>query len=112
MTSKKTKITPRLNFSSSLFTGASFYLNNPEKIAVIAAHPAVSAVWSVNLYPRPSPRIDSVIDVSKFQIKAENLPIKDTYPPHVMTEVDKLHAQGYDGKGVIIAIIDSGIDYK
>jgi subtilisin family serine protease len=37
--------------------------------------------------------------------------VKDTFSTHVMTGVDKLHAQGYFGKGVKIGIIDSGIDY-
>jgi subtilisin family serine protease len=34
-------------------------------------------------------------------------------PPstHVMTGVDKLHAEGYFGQGIRIGIIDSGIDY-
>lgn len=95
-----------------MFTGASFHLNHPEEISAIAAHPAVSAVWPVTGYLRPSPRIDSVIDVSKFQMKTENVTSYDTYTPHLMTGVDKLHAQGYNGNGVIIAIIDTGIDYK
>ncbi|KAK2616739.1 hypothetical protein QQS21_000351 [Conoideocrella luteorostrata] len=34
------------------------------------------------------------------------------YPPHVMTQVDKLRAKGITGKGVKIAVVDTGIDYK
>ncbi|ODA80923.1 hypothetical protein RJ55_03883 [Drechmeria coniospora] len=33
------------------------------------------------------------------------------FPPHVMTQINKLHEQGFTGKGIIIAVIDSGIDY-
>ena len=36
----------------------------------------------------------------------------DIFSMHVMTGVDKLHAQGYNGDGVNIAIIDTGVDYK
>lgn len=32
--------------------------------------------------------------------------------PHVMSGIDKLQAQGYTGKGVKIAVIDSGVDYN
>ncbi|EJD54165.1 subtilisin-like protein, partial [Auricularia subglabra TFB-10046 SS5] len=32
--------------------------------------------------------------------------------PHIMTGVDKVHAQGYTGKGIKVAIIDTGIDYR
>ena len=31
------------------------------------------------------------------------------YPPHVMVQVDKLKAEGITGKGVKIAVIDSGV---
>ncbi|GAA5902544.1 hypothetical protein JCM6882_009312 [Rhodosporidiobolus microsporus] len=36
----------------------------------------------------------------------------DTFGPHVMTGVDKLHAQGKLGSGVKIGVIDTGVDYK
>ncbi|KDN35547.1 subtilisin-like protein, partial [Tilletiaria anomala UBC 951] len=35
----------------------------------------------------------------------------DTFEPHVMTGVDKLHAQGYFGKGITVGVVDTGIDY-
>ncbi|PWN52630.1 subtilisin-like protein [Violaceomyces palustris] len=37
--------------------------------------------------------------------------VKDVFTPHVMTGVDKLHAEGYFGKGQTVGIIDTGIDY-
>jgi subtilisin family serine protease len=33
------------------------------------------------------------------------------YPPHALTGVDKLHAQGVLGKGIIIGVLDTGVDY-
>jgi subtilisin family serine protease len=35
----------------------------------------------------------------------------ESYWPHVMTGVDKVHDKGITGKGVTIAVIDTGIDY-
>ncbi len=35
----------------------------------------------------------------------------DTYGPHMMTGVDVLHAAGVLGKGITVAMIDSGVDY-
>lgn len=34
------------------------------------------------------------------------------YSVHGMTGVDKLHAEGIYGKGVKIAVIDTGVDYN
>ncbi|UKZ77555.1 hypothetical protein TrVFT333_005278 [Trichoderma virens FT-333] len=35
-----------------------------------------------------------------------------SYAPHVLTQVDKLHAEGYTGKGIRIGIVDSGVDFN
>ncbi|EEB90703.1 hypothetical protein MPER_11053 [Moniliophthora perniciosa FA553] len=37
--------------------------------------------------------------------------IPDTQSTHVMTGVDKLHAQGITGEGIKIGVIDTGVDY-
>ena len=108
MALKSTSITPRLNFTSSIFTGVSFHTRNPEMIASLAAHPDIAAIWPVTLYPRPSFRVESSVNTSNAQITLNNF----TNNPHVMTGIDKLHALGYDGQGIRIAIIDSGVDYK
>jgi subtilisin family serine protease len=34
------------------------------------------------------------------------------YPPHALTGVDKLQAEGLNGTGIKIGIIDSGVDYR
>ena len=34
------------------------------------------------------------------------------FSSHVMTQVDRLHAEGVTGKGIKIGVIDTGIDYK
>ncbi|GAA5865696.1 hypothetical protein JCM8547_002753 [Rhodosporidiobolus lusitaniae] len=37
--------------------------------------------------------------------------VNDTFGPHVMTGVDKLHREGVLGEGVKVGIIDTGVDY-
>lgn len=36
----------------------------------------------------------------------------DEWSTHVMTGVNKLHAEGYTGKDALVAILDTGVDYK
>lgn len=33
----------------------------------------------------------------------------DEFSPHVMTQVDRLRNQGVDGKGIKVAIVDTGV---
>ncbi|KAK2596794.1 hypothetical protein QQS21_006123 [Conoideocrella luteorostrata] len=40
-----------------------------------------------------------------------NKTTNDTYSTHAMAQVNKLRAKGFTGKGIRIAVIDSGIDY-
>lgn len=34
------------------------------------------------------------------------------YSPHLMTGVDQLHSEGVLGKGIIVGVIDTGVDYN
>ncbi|KAF4455288.1 subtilisin-like serine protease pr1c [Fusarium albosuccineum] len=81
----------------------------------IAARPEVKNIWPVKIVnmPMPSPIIAGknatafASSSSRRRRDAET----DSYTPHVMTQVDKLKAEGYTGKGIRIAIVDSGVDY-
>lgn len=35
-----------------------------------------------------------------------------SFPPHVQIGIDKLHEEGFRGKGIKIAVLDTGFDYK
>lgn len=91
-----------LNFTSSIFHGASFDLAN-DTIAVdleeIKALPGVVNLWPVaTVYAGPKIESTGVANFSQWS-------------PHNLTRVKDAHARGYDGKGVVIAVVDSGIDY-
>lgn len=47
-----------------------------------------------------------------YNLTATAGPDADVNSPHKMTEVDRLHALGIKGKGVKIAIMDTGVDYR
>jgi len=108
----KTVVTPSLNFSSHIFTGASFHLTNQDDVSIIAALDMVSNIWPVTIYPLPNPTVERIINPSELADETENGTYNDLFPPHVMCGVDKLHAQGYIGEGVSVAIVDTGVDYR
>ncbi|KAF9875340.1 subtilisin-like protease [Colletotrichum karsti] len=106
----------RLNLTYSLFKGASIRFKNldtaDEKAAKLAQLPSVKAMYPVRTYRIPQPEIvwtgqqgRDYIDLRKRQEG------NDTFSTHVMTGVDKLHADGVTGKGLKVAVIDTGIDY-
>lgn len=73
--------------------------------------PQVKQLWPVPLIPVPD------LDVtwtgkdnppSKFKRQTNST---DSWPPHVLTQVDKLRAKGYTGEGFRIGVVDTGVDY-
>ncbi|KAI8215787.1 Minor extracellular protease vpr [Colletotrichum sp. SAR 10_76] len=106
----------RMNLTYSLFKGASLQFKNldtaDEKAAKLAQLPSVKAMYPVRTYSIPKPEVvwtgkqgRDYIDLKKRQEG------EDVFSTHVMTQVDKLHADGVSGKGIKVAVIDTGIDY-
>ncbi|KAH7313963.1 peptidase S8/S53 domain-containing protein [Stachybotrys elegans] len=106
----------RLNLDFKLFKGVSIQLNvegrisDVERAAQLASLPAVKNVWPVRVIDRPEP-VSTDDERPNRDNRTETLHREGGYPPHVMTGVDKLHAEGITGKGVTIAVLDGGIDY-
>ncbi|PHH92819.1 hypothetical protein CDD83_4728 [Cordyceps sp. RAO-2017] len=109
-----------------LFKGVSVQMTDSknmkatQKAAKIAAMPAVKNIWPVRLYDMPKPKVEWIGTTPRPEaagrIAARSDGVfnetGDTFSPHVMTQVDKLRAKGFTGKGIKIAVVDTGIDYK
>lgn len=106
----------RIDLRYNLFKGVSFNLQDHsalnETVETIAGHQKVKNIWPVRRlhFPRLTPT--SVGNNSTtLAALAKRQQGSDTFSPHVMTQVDKLHAEGITGGGVRIGIVDTGVDY-
>ncbi|PPQ71285.1 hypothetical protein CVT24_012339 [Panaeolus cyanescens] len=89
-----------------LFVGASLVLNDAEDAIAIENTPGIKAIRPLRVFQRPILAKDHVITGLD---DPERPPTP--FSTHVMTGVDKLHAEGITGKGIKIGILDTGIDY-
>jgi hypothetical protein len=100
-------------FDSAFFKGASIDLNNLEEaettVASLQAMATVKNIWPVREVNPPSDEIVWTGQSHEFITNVKRQLGNDTFSPHVMTQVDKLRNEGYVGKGVKIAVIDSGV---
>lgn len=102
-------------------------LENDNDLAALAAIDDVAGIWPVTLVKRPSPTTKQVSlpqnggepqDMISVPVNGTSYSIPyitgdiDVNRPHVMSGVDKLHAAGNKGKGVKIAVIDTGVDFR
>ncbi|KAI0203660.1 peptidase S8/S53 domain-containing protein [Astrocystis sublimbata] len=113
--------TAHLTISSKIFNGASYQFEEGNEEADAEATikrlvelPSIKAVWPVRKIHLPNDTIEKVgrdIDMAAA-VKQNHKALPDgKFSPHVMTQVDKAHAQGYMGKGIRVGVIDTGVDY-
>ncbi|KAI8627325.1 peptidase S8/S53 domain-containing protein [Xylariaceae sp. FL1651] len=111
------KAKTRMSFDSSLFKGASIQFHDVEsaedEAAKLIGLTSVKRVWANRVYHLPK---DEIVWTGKSKDasiahKAKRQSSNDTFTPHVMTQVDKLRAKGFTGKGIKIGVIDTGVDY-
>ncbi|KAL8387692.1 hypothetical protein RB595_009736 [Gaeumannomyces hyphopodioides] len=114
-------VTERFRFGSRAFRGVSFRLDNPDgpeestqaKFRRISELPQVKNLWPVTVVPMPKPVVHwtaagtPLADVHRRAAAA----VGGSYAPHVQTQVDRLLAEGFTGKGLRIGIVDTGVDY-
>ncbi|CAE6439730.1 unnamed protein product [Rhizoctonia solani] len=94
-------------YSCDIMTGVALTLGSPDDLTKLAESGNVQSIFPVYSHSLPDP-IEPQILSGPYQPPSQP---RDTQPSHVMTGVDKLHAESIIGKGIKIGIIDSGIDY-
>ncbi|KAJ4178091.1 hypothetical protein NW755_013430 [Fusarium falciforme] len=99
-------VTPSLVFDSEVFRGVSFDVKNATNntLAEIEALPEVAKIWPAAFFHLPVEGSAAVADSDS----------RLTYPAwsvHNDTNVAAMHRAGHFGEDVVIAIVDSGIDY-
>lgn len=101
---------PRMDLNFTLFKGASFRIDGSKvqehtQVSMISAMPAVKQMWPLRNYSIPNTQRKNIMynpnatitrlddTLSDPDSYAEDK-TKDTFSTHVMTQVDKLHAEG------------------
>ncbi|OAA38323.1 subtilisin-like protease [Metarhizium rileyi] len=108
----------RMDLDFELFRGVSVQFHDVEKagevVDSLAAMSAIRRYWPVTLHRVPKAQLHWTgnPDVGNNLETRDNSTKRGILSAHAMTQIDKLHAKGYTGKGIHIAVIDSGIDYK
>ncbi|KAI1874146.1 uncharacterized protein JN550_002725 [Neoarthrinium moseri] len=104
LATKNADVKPALNFTSDVFHGSSFHVSANKTQATldeISALPEVSNIWPVPIMSLPFVPAASDNDSSTTQ----------KWDIHKMTNVDRLHDLGLFGAGVVVGIVDTGVDY-
>ncbi|KAL7943982.1 peptidase S8/S53 domain-containing protein [Trichoderma barbatum] len=98
--------------STDYFYGVSVSFDKHVDLGTLRRTAGVKNAWKVAIVPRPEPyRLRGGPDFSKGSLPNLRGSSK-VNQPLAMAGVQKLHDQGIKGKGVQIAIIDSGVDYR
>ncbi len=108
----------------SLFLGLSLTLADDADLEALKALDSVAGVWPVVEISRPSAAVQAK-PVEKMMKRFTTVPVSgtnltipyitgsfDVNHPHTMCGVDKVQASGIKGKGIKIAVIDTGVDYR
>ncbi len=100
---------------AGVFRGVSVVLASDSYAHLLAKAPGVASVSPIRSYngPKVSPMVvpKEVVDALTRRTgsaqRRDGEPA-DTVAPHRMTGVDRLHAEGFLGQGMVIGIIDTG----
>ncbi|KAI0142935.1 subtilisin-like protein [Xylariaceae sp. FL1272] len=111
------KAETRMSYDSPLFRGASVKFHDvasaEREAAKLEGMASVKKVWANRLYSLPQDKVvwTAKSDSAESSNTAKRQVAEDTFSPHVMTQVDKMRANGIVGEGIKIAVIDTGVDY-
>ncbi|KAJ3490266.1 hypothetical protein NLG97_g5818 [Lecanicillium saksenae] len=100
----------RVHFDFENFKGVSIQVNdnaaaNNAVYGLSSAQAPAKHVWPVYAYDRPEHNVTEIAPSGRLLARS------DTFTPHVLMQTDQLRAQGFQGQGVKVAAIDSGVDY-
>lgn len=108
----------KMDLNFKLFRGASIQFHAPNETstadatAQLQALPAVKRMWPVRQYRIPEHTRHWVSDLAVDPSdETARRAVDDTLSTHIMTQVDQLRAKGITGKGVRVAVVDTGVDY-
>ncbi|KAI9164207.1 Minor extracellular protease vpr [Paramyrothecium foliicola] len=106
----------RMTMNYTLYKGVSIQLHDlttaDESVARIAAMPSVKAIHPVRTYYLPPLQVISTVPQGRRHVDLmKRQETSDTFSTHQMTQIDMLHKRGISGRGIKIAVVDSGIDY-
>ncbi|KAI9148138.1 Peptidase [Paramyrothecium foliicola] len=101
------QVVPGLNLTSELFHGTSFTLSNAtnEVLDAIESLPEVEHIWPISTFRLPVQRQDNETSPPSGWDFSQ-------WHPHLLTNVLDAHEIGLDGSGVVVAIVDTGVDYR
>ncbi|CAI6089470.1 unnamed protein product [Clonostachys chloroleuca] len=107
----------RRRFDSPVFKGLSVQLNDvenaEESVKILSMATAAKKIWPISLHSMPNVTIHWTGNgTDSFEAQTLTNQTSKPYTPHAMTQVDKIRAKGYTGKGIKVAVIDTGVDYK
>lgn len=110
-----------MQYNYKLFKGASIQftdVDNAEDISArMAMLPGIKKRWPVQVFSIPKPEVHwtgtpgtDYTAIKKRGFEERDL-ANDTFSPHVMTQIDKLRDEGVTGKGLKVALVDSGVSH-
>lgn len=106
----------RMDLNYKLFKGASIQFQDldkaEDKAAKVASMPAVKNMWPVKLFSVPRHTVHSVGKAVENGLSRRQATSNDTFTPHLMTQVNMLRDKGVTGKGIKIAVIDTGVSWQ
>ena len=111
-------VSVRTEFNSKIFKGVAVDFADVKNAEVTAAKVAdnrrVKNVWPIRSHPLPRDIIHSTGTkaeqvASAFARRQAGGNTTDTYSTHLQTQVNKLRDAGIRGKGIRVAVVDTGV---
>ena len=105
----------RLELKSPFFNGVSFQVygapDGMELSDAILELSNIKGTWPVQHHTLPEHDVNwTGSEPSHSPPSGSKRDLEEGYPPHVMTQIDRLKADGITGSGIKIAIIDTGVN--